>query len=237
MIRVGVIATCAALIVMAGIMVWAYGHLPATGPIPIHYARDGHVDGWAPDRGHAVGYCFVLLAAVAALGVMFGLTAHLARKGSGLKQSLSALVVVWIGAAAMLSVVMGVIALKMVRNAGAGAAEPTPDLLRWAGAAASLLIIAIGNVLPKTRPNFFLGIRTPWTLSSPTTWEKTHRLGGLLVVLAGVAGLMGAFVFEGRWIILSGVAAMLAAAAIAAIYSFFVWLSANDRGERPTYLP
>ena len=45
----------------------------------------------------------------------------------------------------------------------------------------------IGNVLPKSRPGFFVGIRTPWTLTDTDNWIATHRLGGKLMMGAGVA--------------------------------------------------
>ena len=45
--------------------------------------------------------------------------------------------------------------------------------------ASTLLLLAImGNYLGNLRPNYFAGIRTPWTLESPATWRATHRLGG-----------------------------------------------------------
>lgn len=55
----------------------------------------------------------------------------------------------------------------------------------------SLLFIFVGNIMPKFRQNFFCGIRTPWTISSERVWVKTHRLGGRMFCLAGVAGLVG----------------------------------------------
>lgn len=49
-----------------------------------------------------------------------------------------------------------------------------------------LLLMLIGNYMPRMRSNWFMGIRTPWTLSSETVWRKTHRLGGKLFMLAGL---------------------------------------------------
>jgi uncharacterized membrane protein len=57
-------------------------------------------------------------------------------------------------------------------------------------AALALLFILMGNYMAKTRPNFFAGIRTPWTLSSDFSWEKTHRLGGRLLVATGAITLI-----------------------------------------------
>lgn len=57
-----------------------------------------------------------------------------------------------------------------------------------------ILLVVIGNLLPRARPNWFVGIRTPWTLSSDRVWEKTHRVGGRLFVIGGIliaaAGLL-----------------------------------------------
>ncbi|HVA80365.1 MAG TPA: SdpI family protein [Candidatus Binataceae bacterium] len=53
------------------------------------------------------------------------------------------------------------------------------------------LMIGVGNVLPKLRPNWFVGIRTPWTLSSKTAWGQTHRFGGWLFVLVGFIFMLG----------------------------------------------
>lgn len=46
---------------------------------------------------------------------------------------------------------------------------------------------ALGNYLPSVKPNYFIGLRTPWTLESPTVWKKTHRLAGKLWVIGGLA--------------------------------------------------
>lgn len=49
-----------------------------------------------------------------------------------------------------------------------------------------LLFIIIGNYMAKIKMNWFMGIRTPWTLSSEEVWNKTHRFGGKMFILAGI---------------------------------------------------
>jgi uncharacterized membrane protein len=51
-----------------------------------------------------------------------------------------------------------------------------------------LLLVVLGSLLPRARPNFAFGIRTPWTLSSDRVWERTHRVGGY--VLSGSGALI-----------------------------------------------
>lgn len=57
-----------------------------------------------------------------------------------------------------------------------------------------LLFIFIGNLSPKFKPNYFIGIRTPWTLANEDVWKKTHRLGGKVFVIAGILLLLVPFV-------------------------------------------
>ena len=59
--------------------------------------------------------------------------------------------------------------------------------------AMGLLFIVIGSMLRKAKRNWFIGIRTPWTLSSDSVWEEIHRLGGILFMLSGVIAIIGGF--------------------------------------------
>lgn len=57
--------------------------------------------------------------------------------------------------------------------------------------AIGLLFIFTGFMLRKAKRNFFIGIRTPWTLSSDTVWEATHRLGAVLFMISGGLAFLG----------------------------------------------
>lgn len=57
-----------------------------------------------------------------------------------------------------------------------------------------VLMIVIGNYLPKTRKNYIIGIRLPWTLESDENWRKTHRLAGKIWVLGGLLLFLNSFV-------------------------------------------
>lgn len=48
-----------------------------------------------------------------------------------------------------------------------------------------ILISTLGNLFPKIKPNYFIGIRTPWTLMNETVWIKTHRIGGRAWFIGG----------------------------------------------------
>lgn len=58
-----------------------------------------------------------------------------------------------------------------------------------------LLFIVLGNYLPKTTPNYMVGIRLPETLHNSENWQKTNRIGGFVMVFAGciliITGIIG----------------------------------------------
>jgi uncharacterized membrane protein len=59
--------------------------------------------------------------------------------------------------------------------------------------ALGLIFIFAGSMMRKAKRNFFIGIRTPWTLSSDWVWDRTHRIGSVLFMVSGVLALLGAF--------------------------------------------
>lgn len=59
--------------------------------------------------------------------------------------------------------------------------------------ALGLLFIFIGFMLRQAKRNFFIGIRTPWTLSSDQVWHKTHQLGSILFMASGALAVVGSF--------------------------------------------
>ncbi len=101
------------------------------------------------------------------------------------------------------------------------------------GIALGIFLILLGNYMPKIPQNWFLGIRTPWTVSSEVIWKKTHILGGWLFMLSGVAFLFCASLKVNTIIPLSTI---LISALISVLYSFFLYKKLEgadgDRGSK-----
>jgi uncharacterized membrane protein len=93
---------------------------------------------------------------------------------------------------------------------------------------ACLLIALLGNVTGKFRRNFFIGIRTPWTLANEHVWYATHRLGAKTMVGGGIIGLIGALAGESPLLCLAPV---LVGALVPAIYSLVYYKQLERRGE------
>ena len=185
-----------------------YGRLPAE--VPVHWNVAGEVDGWMPRfPGAFLMPLGVLVLWVLALGLpridprreeyeRFGETYWL----------LMNLIMLFVAA-------LGVMTLGAALGWGV-------DVGRVVTAGVGVLFVALGNFLPRVRPNWWMGVRTPWTLSSERVWARTQRLAGWLFVAAGLAVLLATpLPGEPRMVVLLGGVAV--AALVPTIYSYLAW--------------
>lgn len=91
------------------------------------------------------------------------------------------------------------------------------------------LFLLVGNYMPRMKQNFTMGIKTPWTLSSEKVWNKTHRLGGYLFVLASLPMFLMAFVSNTVTYIILG--AVIAVAVIVPTYMSYHWYKVETKNS------
>ncbi len=89
------------------------------------------------------------------------------------------------------------------------------------------LFYFVGILLEKAKRNWFIGIRTPWTLSSDTVWEKTHKQGSVLFKICGVLSVIGAFF--GRFAVYFIIVPVLAVSLYLIVYSYVEFQKENNR--------
>ncbi len=88
--------------------------------------------------------------------------------------------------------------------------------------AMGILLIFAGVLIRQAKRNFFIGIRTPWTLASDRVWDQTHRVGGVLFIACGVLSLLG-LLFPGVKAYLLVLAPVMIASLFLVVYSYFLW--------------
>jgi uncharacterized membrane protein len=90
------------------------------------------------------------------------------------------------------------------------------------------LFLVLGNVMGKIRPNWFVGVRTPWTLSSKLSWTRTHRAAGwLFIALGPLIALSG--LLRSQWFFFATLVVGGAGLATLVVYSYLVYRSDPDR--------
>ncbi|HEY8470372.1 MAG TPA: SdpI family protein [Longimicrobiales bacterium] len=124
-----------------------------------------------------------------------------------------------------------VLFMALVEVVALGAALGWPlDVARVMLLAAGLLFVALGNYLPRVRSNWWMGIRTPWTLESERVWRETHRVAGWSFVFGGVVTMVAALLpLAARpWVALAG---LVVAGFVPVVYSYVLYR--RERSGRP----
>lgn len=88
--------------------------------------------------------------------------------------------------------------------------------------AMGILFFFVGYMLRKAKRNFFIGIRTPWTLSSDRVWDETHRLGSVLFMISGALAFLGSF-FGGMTAFWFLFVPLIASTLVTLVYSYLVY--------------
>ena len=167
------------------LIVAVYGFVVLPDTVPIHWGINGQANGYGPKWVDtflfplmSVGL-YVLIRVLIAAGPRLG-----GRQSTAANLRIARIVVVGI-ALFMLIIQLGVIAQAL---------DVGFNMTMVMMLALSVLFIFLGNYMGKMRRNFWMGIRTPWTIANSVVWERTHRLGVWLFVAVGLIGIPCSFI-------------------------------------------
>ena len=199
------------IIVVLASTLWVSLQIPEGAEIPIHWNAKGEVDGWG-----GRGSLWLMPATIFGLVALFSFLPLVEPRRGGALLSSKAYLLTGLSTLFVLSCVhAGILSTALGRDF---------PMLPVVFTAIGLLFIVIGNYLGKVRSNFVMGIRTPWTLSSELSWNKTHRLGGRLFALLGLGWIAVAWVGVDEsallWLVAGGVIALVG---VTTVYSYVVW--------------
>ena len=165
----------ALLLLLFGLSFYFYPRLPEQ--VPSHWNIRGEVDGYSSRFFGAFGIPLLSLA----LYVMFLVLPALDPKRANYHRFASTYNVIrW----SVLGLMVLVHALVLLAGLGYN-----NDAGRVVQPAIALMLILMGNQMGRVKHNYFVGIRTPWTLASEEVWRKTHRMAGPLFVVGGLVAL------------------------------------------------
>ena len=208
------IVVCLVLIAISSAITWHfYPALPER--IPVHWNAAGEVDGYGPRAT-----LWLLGPGLMALVALFGLAQPWL---SPRRYSMTAFASTHLySTAAVVALLAYIHVLVLIAATGGQVAMD-----RAVAAGICIVLILVGNPLGKVRKNFYLGIRTPWTLNSDRVWYATHRLAARLMVASGVMGLIGVLAGASAWLLLL---LMLWWAPVAVLYSLACYKRLDKAG-------
>jgi len=192
----------------------AYPQLPPV--VPIHWDAHGQVNGWGPKWSlffYGPGMMLGIILLVSALPWL-----------SPKKFEVDSFRCTYLYIMVMIVAMLAYCQLLIVISA-LGVAL---DVSRAIEGGVCLMIALLGNVLGKVRRNFFVGIRTPWTIANEQVWNATHRLGAKTFFAGGLLGLVAVILRAPFWL---PVTAVIVAVLIPVIYSLMFYKQLERRSE------
>jgi len=126
-----------------------------------------------------------------------------------------------IGTELFLLVIVGLLLTEIVRPG-------TVSIVRSITALISILFIFLGNMMGKIKPNFFFGIRTPWTIADPDIWGRTHTLGGKLWFFTGLVLLPASLLLPEKIFFIIMMVGILGSSLLVCILSYLWFKQKND---------
>ena len=179
--RTAWLVSAIAIAAMLAMSFWAWSQVPAGTEVPVHWNANGEVD-----RYGSIWEGILLMPAVS-IGLVALLTfiPRLEPRKGNLMQSQKAYLAVWYAVIAFMTGIHGTIIFSTLGY--------QVNIITFISLAMGLLFIVLGNFMGKVRSNFIFGVRTPWTLSSELSWNKTHRLAGKLFIAYGLITIVAGF--------------------------------------------
>ncbi|MGI6704040.1 MAG: SdpI family protein [Clostridia bacterium] len=172
----------AILVIVFAVAAYSYVKLPADGQYPVHWSFSGQPDRYG-SKLEAVSIGPIVSGLIYALAVVLPGIDPKRKNYQKFKKEYILL----------MQVIMGVMAIIYIITIMAAFGRQV-NITLWVNAMVGMLFIVLGNYMGRIKPNWYMGIKTPWTLSNDRVWAKTHRFGGRTFVILGVLFLLNAFI-------------------------------------------
>lgn len=197
---------------------WVSAQTPPGARLPVHWNAAGKVDQY----GTAFQGLWLMPLIGAGASLLLAMITRWEPRRAHIQQSMRAYVMIWLS---IMLVLLAAHTAALATILGYGV-----NMTRVMLVAVGLMFIVIGNYMGKLRSNFFAGVRSPWTLSSELSWNKTHRLAGKMFVVLGLLTFAVCWA-EPTAIIVLFAAAIPLMVIVLMVYSYLVWKSDPDRQQ------
>jgi uncharacterized membrane protein len=177
--------------------------------IPMHWNISGQVDSYGPKQD-----VFILPSVITVIYFLMVFVPLIDPKKANYSK--------FAGAYRMIRAVLVIILSILYFAATYSALGYKVNMDRLGSAVIPVMLIAFGSAMGKLRHNYFVGIRTPWTLADEEVWNKTHQLGGKLWLIAGIIGLFASF-FSGTWVAVLMFVLLITAVIVPIVYSYIIF--------------
>ncbi|WP_452221894.1 SdpI family protein [Lacinutrix salivirga] len=186
-------------------LAYLWNDLPET--VPIHWNEKGEIDGY----GSKITLWLIPILLPLLVFILFSIIPKIDPKGQIKKMGNKYGLVKF-----LLTTFMSVLAIFIIYSSKSQSLTNPKIILLFIG----FLYLILGNYMKTFKPNYFVGVRTPWTLENETVWKATHKMAGKLWLIGGLSIIILSMVLSTESIFTVFIVITIIIAVIPIVYSY-----------------
>ena len=196
--------------------------------VPLHYNFAGEIDRWGSKNEHFLMPVFLIVFVILMQGITYFQEKKIEdeptpREQASRRNNIKVVRIVTIVFEIFWLILICWILWTSKENANIDTAQASTSIGQFIWIAMGILLVVIGNILPKSRMNSVVGVRTTWSMYNEETWSKSNRFGGIVLMVTGVAIVIASLILKESALILANIGLTLLSSIVILVYTYKVF--------------
>ena len=219
-------------------IIWTLAVLPAIvtavalkfmpDTVPLHYNFAGEIDRWGSKYEHFLMPALLIVFVVLMQVITYFQEKKIEdeptpREQASMRNNIKVVRIVTIVFEIFWLILICWILWTSKENASIETAQASTSIGQFIWIAMGILLVVIGNILPKSRMNSVVGVRTTWSMYNEETWSKSNRFGGIVLMVTGAAMVIASLILKESALILANIGLTLLSSIVILVYTYKVF--------------
>ena len=196
--------------------------------VPLHYNFAGEIDRWGSKYEHFLMPVFLIVWVILMQVITYFQEKKIEdeptpREQASRRNNIKVVRIVTIVFEIFWLILICWILWTSKENANIETAQASTSIGQFIWIAMGILLVVIGNILPKSRMNSVVGVRTTWSMYNEETWSKSNRFGGIVLMVTGVAMVITSLILKESTLIIANIGLMVLSSIVILVYTYKVF--------------
>ena len=196
--------------------------------VPLHYNFAGEIDRWGSKYEHFLMPALLIVFVVLMQVITYFQEKKIEdeptpREQASRRNNIKVVRIVTIVFEIFLLILICWMLWTSKENANLGTEQTATNIGQFIWIAMGILLVVIGNILPKSRMNSVVGVRTTWSMYNEETWSKSNRFGGIVLMVTGIAMVITSLILKESALIIANLGLMILSSIVILVYTYKVF--------------
>lgn len=200
--------------------------------VPLHYNFAGEIDRWGSKYEHFLMPALLIVFVVLMQVITYFQEKKIEdeptpREQASRRNNIKAVRIVTIVFEIFWLILICWMLWTSTENANLGTEQTATNIGQFIWIALGILLVVIGNILPKSRMNSVIGVRTTWSMYNEETWSKSNRFGGIVLMVTGIAMVIASLILKESALIIVNIGLTVLSSIVILVYTYKVFTRVN----------